>query len=461
MTRGRFAGYDGERARIELRIDERMLSGDIFHLGTGEETWVASLQSQEAPLDLAAPVTVLARDRFAVSCAGELVLVAKSKQFEMALTLFSPLDGLPSGSPICASLEKKGEALRSVALEVLREPNTPKLPYLKRANHKRFGIEQAFLEAGIEVVSSSTEQAALPKSPRGGWRDNQLHTLMADYAQSDLKHRRFALHLLWLSKSTDKHVLGVMFDHGKQDINQLPRQGAAVFAGAIRDSSKSSTQSASRLLKTAVHEMGHMLNLVHPFAIHADGHKSLSFMNYENRYPGGEKSFWKHFAFRFSESEMAFLRHAHFSDIVPGGACFGCAQQGKHSADGYTAIRPETTQSDFTVELLPPASGALFAFAQPVILGLRFSNHSGRAISVPPSFLDPKTGTAEILIERENSNGQPPLTFRPITQRCTLACRLIEVAAGKTLEDNLNLSFGSQGFPFAEPGNYHITRMAF
>jgi len=196
--------------------------------------------------------------------------------------------------------------------------------------------------------------------------------------------------------------------------------------------------------------------LVHPFAIHADGHKSLSFMNYEDRYPGGEKSFWKHFAFRFSESEIAFLRHAHFSDIVPGGACFGCAQQGKHSADGYTAIRPETTQSDLTVELLPPASGAFFSFAQPVILGLRFSNHSGRAINVPPAFLDPKTGAAEILIERENSGGQQPLTFRPITQRCTLASCLIEVAPGKTLESNLNLSFGAQGFPFAEPGNYRI-----
>jgi len=201
--------------------------------------------------------------------------------------------------------------------------------------------------------------------------------------------------------------------------------------------------------------MGHMLNLVHPFSIHPDGHKSLSFMNYEHRYPGREKNFWKNFEFRFDDSEIAFLHHAPFFEIVPGGAAFRSAHYGKHLTDSYTVISPGTVQNDFTVELLLPATGACFAFAQPVIIGLRFSNRSGRAVSVPSAFLDPK-GAAEILIERENSSIQP-VTFHPITQRCTLIASVIKVAAGKTLEDNLNLSFGVQGFPFAEPGSYRIT----
>lgn len=451
---GRFEGFDGDQARIEIRSDDTAVSGDIFRLDRGQETWVAGFRSAPES-DLAGTVLVLARDRFAVTSEGKLVLAPDGDEVAMSLTLSAKLDGLPVNTAIRSRLQPKGEALRRVQLETLRETGVPAVPRIDRAG-RDYGLADALWDAGIELVEHG-HRDDLPAPPSGGWSEKQLHALMSDFAQSDLAHPGLALRLLWLSKSNRDNLLGVMFDHAEQDENHLPRQGAAVFAGAVRAGS-SAAQLGPQLLQTAVHEIGHMLNLVHPFEIDRQRRASLSFMNYDWAYHAGAPAFWRNFAFRFDAHELSFLRHGHFLDVAPGGTPFGAVQYWEHAPSGYPPFRSESVGSGLAVELLPPVDGPIFAFAQQVILGLRFTNRSDRMIAVQPDFLDPKAGGVEVVIERKRG-GIPhaPSVFRPMTRRCTVATRPRRIAAGETVEDNVNLTFGAAGFPFAEPGTYRVT----
>ena len=69
---------------------------------------------------------------------------------------------------------------------------------------------------------------------------------------------------------------------------------------------------------TACHEMGHAFNLAHSWQkAFGTGWIPLlnepevrSFMNYPFRVSGGQTSFFSDFAYRFSDQELVFMRHA-------------------------------------------------------------------------------------------------------------------------------------------------------
>lgn len=113
--------------------------------------------------------------------------------------------------------------------------------------------------------------------------------------------------------------------------------------------------------------------------------------------------------------------------------------------------------------LRPPESGVLFDFGQPVILTEELKNTAAQPLDIPAYYLDPKSGFLEILVRRIGRRRRrlpEDLTvFTPILTRCwdvkkTATERL---TPGQSMTNNLNLTFGSAGFTFAEPGNYEIT----
>jgi hypothetical protein len=85
-------------------------------------------------------------------------------------------------------------------------------------------------------------------------------------------------------------------------------------------------------------------------------------------------------------------------------------------------------------------------------------------MELPRFLLDPKAGFLELVVKRRTSpaGGGIPSTgmiFRPIIHRCfdmDLAAADV-VPNGGTLVDNVNLTFGSAGFTFIEPGDYEVT----
>lgn len=454
LPSGRFGGFDADQARIELRIDGRMLSGDIFRLQDRRETWVAGFRARPGTAVAAgAALPVIAQDRHGATGEGQITLTMDGSELSVSLTLAAKLDGLPVGTPIRALAKPLGAAYRQLGLEVLRERGIPAPPRMDR-DGRAFGIAEALADAGLEVTELEGRDD-LPAAPAGGWSEKQLHALMADFARSDLDRAGFGLRLLWLSGSNRPDLQGLMFD----TVDDLPRQGAAVFTEAVRRGA-ADDRLAPRLIQTAVHELGHALNLTHRFERETGYRASLSFMNYDWKYEGGPAAYWRQFAYSFDPDELSFLHHGHFRAIVPGGDAFGSARYWSAHGGGYSPILPEHTLEGWKLELLPPeGAGAAFAFAQPVLVGLRFTNLSGQEIKVPGDFLDQKAGHLQVVIESETRGRRGAASvFRPITVRCSAASASVRaIAPDEEVLDNLNLTFGVDGFAFAEPGTYRLT----
>ena len=474
LRTGRYRGGTLQMA-VDLRIDleNAVISADLWRLDTaGQRTWVASLRSAPG-VALTGAVAVFAEDRWCARSQGRIeVTAAGATAVHGVLLLERPLDGLPFGREIAFTCERAGDGLRELGLELEIEDGVdapPEVPFGART----MTIETALADAGIEIIRAG-EQSRLPQAPpgdapTGGWSEKQLEELMFDFAQSDLSQRDFALHVLWLSRSNRAGLLGVMFDTD----DDLPRQGLAIFAETIRDVLRQPAQHRDRkLIQTAVHEIGHALNLAHRFEREVGRADSTSFMNYDWRYRGGgrDAEFWSRFAFTFDADELAFLRHAPYPAVVPGGAPFRSIRYWAEGDGGYSPYLPEVPLPGWDLELLPPTAGNLFAFGQQVLLGVSLTNGTGRPLPLPRTILDPKAGFLEVLIRRidagragsgAGAGGGAGQSFVPITTRCfdLTADDQMVLAVGDTHHDNLNLNFGAVGFAFAEPGLYEITAL--
>jgi hypothetical protein len=188
-------------------------------------------------------------------------------------------------------------------------------------------------------------------------------------------------------------------------------------------------------------------------------------MNYDWKYLGGgnREKFWRDFTFTFDDDELAFLRHGPVDKIIPGGAEFHTVPYWENPDGGYVPYYPEVSSDDFRLRLVPPATGTLFKFAQPVLLTVELENNTGRTQDLPKFLLDPKAGFLELVVKRRTvpsgGGGDQGRVFRPIIHRCfdlQLAAADVVPHGGK-LVDNVNLTFGSGGFTFIEPGEYEVT----
>jgi hypothetical protein len=459
---GRFEGRNQD-AFVELRVDGDVVSADLYRFGPGDRRdWVASARTAPGTTYTLGRVgAIIAEDDLGGATTGTVTITptnGSSESMAVSFRLGAPLNGLPGSAPIEFTVEWVADALRTIKVEVETEEGVAPLADAVHAGQP-VSIESCLLEAGLEVEQAGRADR-IPGNPTG-WDVAGLHTLMQDFAQESLSERAWTLHLLLLSRSTMRGLLGVMFD----DTQVLPRQGAAVFADEIRDIQ--GIDHDRKLIQTSVHELGHALNLAHRFERVVGRADSTSFMNYDWRYLGGNKrdEFWENFAYAFDADELSFLRHGLRTAVIPGGAAFHSTRYWNEGTGGYSPYVPEVPLEGFELELHAPPSGRLFAFAQPIFLEVALRNLTGETLELPPGLLDPKSGVLEILIRRTEGRSTSSLagvdTFQPILQRCFDLDPQVRdtVPHGQVLRDNVNLTYGSSGFSFAEPGAYEVTAL--
>ena len=462
---GRYA-VGNDALAVELRIDlagSNIISGDIFSAVGGFREYVASFRSEPGaeitPVDN--PLEIVAEDRDGKHAQGEVLFgSADVTDITMTLLLDAALIALPVNQTMTFAGRFEGDAMRELGVELESEIGIDPLPEWD-FNGEAMTVEKSFANAGFDVFNVGF-RSQFPSPSSGKWDTSQLHGLMAQFAQEPIDRKSWNLHLLLLEESTLGGLLGVMFDSGEADVNQLPRQGAAVFQRPI----KTRPDWPRKLIQTTVHELGHALNLAHRFERPVGRADSTSFMNYDWKYLGGMNAdrFWREFDFTFDADEVAFLRHGPLANVIPGGAEFHTIPYWENPDGGYVPYIPEIPSDDFRIRLLPPASGTLFQFGQPVLLTVELTNNTGRTMELPRFLLDPKAGFFELVVKRRTSPASggtpgPGMVFRPIIHRCfdmDLAAA-DEVPQGGTLVDNVNLTFGSAGFTFIEPGDYEVT----
>ena len=456
--------YEGDNGRLALalRVDAKgldIISGDLFRQGLDGVDYLASFRTRPglAVTEEASSghLPIVAQDNLGGHCQGRLSLAPGQPQDEgrITVTLFfgQSLNGLSSGSPIVFQASWRRAAQRRLGLEIEVERRVKRLKRVKFGGAK-YSIASVFAEAGIEIEKIGKRNRVRP-APPGGWGQAELYALMLDMADSVVDRPSWDFRLLWLSTARRQGLAGVMFDPA----GDLPRQGCAVFAGATRQAFPE--KSELRLLRTAVHEIGHGLNLAHRFDREVGHANSFSLMNYPWRHTQGAKTYWRHFAFSFDRDELEFLRHGPRHALIPGGAPFQSAHYWRGSDPARTYL-PEHPTEALGLELLGPPQGAQFEVGQPVFLSCTLKNQTGRALRLPRFILDPKAGLLEVTVRRVD--GAAPQDggrrFSPVVDRCfdVDEAPMIKIPKGGTYSDNLQLTFGTKGFTFAEPARYLV-----
>jgi hypothetical protein len=171
-------------------------------------------------------------------------------------------------------------------------------------------------------------------------------------------------------------ALGVMFDRGfatSDDPNNgpfqtaVPREGCAVFLGAIAGSRNSPEEIFRQSFYTTVHELGHMFNLIH--------HSEQS--NFMETSPPHSAPLGS--AYRFTEADQKWLREADRDPMVwPGGVPF--RQRRPADSSDLKEMRPL-----FGLDLTLAISRHEFAWSEPVELDVCL----GRLRGVEQSFTVP------------------------------------------------------------------------
>ena len=333
-------------------------------------------------------------------------------------------------------------------IETCAHPNRPAdLPC------ERLSIETVFRRAGFEV-SVSPGSGSVPLTLAGGnqsWSNTEMHDAMQTYWSRFTNEARWSLWVLFAARHDDGPSLGgIMFD----DIGPNHRQGTAMFNNSFIADAPAGDAAPVAWVKrmrfwTACHEMGHAFNLAHswqkalgtPWIPLSNEPEVRSFMNYPYNVSGGQTSFFSDFAFRFSDQELLFMRHAseHFVQM-------GNAEWFDHHAFEQAETNPEPK---YRLELRANRATPIFEFLEPCVLEVKLTNISSEPQLVSEQVLQGADRMVVIL----KKDGAPARRWLPYAQYCHKTRRVV-VEPGASRYEGLFVGAGRNGWDIAEPGIY-------
>jgi hypothetical protein len=332
--------------------------------------------------------------------------------------------------------------------------------------HEDLGIETILERAGFDTTLSGN-QSEVPLAGAlsdAAWEDKELHDAMQVHWSSYAERPQWALWTLFAGLHSQNY-LGVMFDW--QDLGGIPnpyhRQGCAIFESGLSAAVPWNVQPgdvpswiARQRVFTAVHEIGHCLNLAHPHEGHphstfwieqdgsADNEFTLTFMNHPINYLHGHNVFFQNFEFRFSDNELLFLRHAPGRFVEPGNSAWMTNHAFQRSAEAVGS-------PDFELRLSTASATGRFAYLVPPVIEAALINRSTEARNVPASQFADQAG----LVVMIGSEDGPMRQWLPYLNHCGMG-ESRTLLPGEALYDSLVVGAGRTGWNMTRPGRYGV-----
>lgn len=236
----------------------------------------------------------------------------------------------------------------------------------------------------------------------------------------------------WVTPSIS--LQGLMFDYYGHDpllgpfttSNGVPREGCAVFLDAFDPGDE------YQQVFTAIHELGHVFNLIHDSA-----HNSFMTNRLNARTTG------------FTGEDCDRLTKAAEGDweYAPGGKNFREGESPKRWSD-----RVRSGSRSRTCGLKVHLGKDHYLLGEPIILDLEFRALRGESIRVPPE-LDPGYDNLRVWIE--NPLGER-LLHRPNLYYCRRRAGTVTVTPTQPIRNNPRITFGRSGLNFDRSGVYRV-----
>ncbi len=262
-------------------------------------------------------------------------------------------------------------------------------------------ISDVFERAGCRLTRTPAANRAISMVQADGspadevWEDNELHDAISRHWEHGRNNGRnkpaWALWVLFAKKYAKEGYAGVMFDI--EDGNQ--RQGAVVFtdSGFYKDDQGRRAQGPALrryVFWCAIHEMAHCFNLPHAWEAanrspewinRPDEPYVHTFMNYPWAADAERPGYFSQFAYRFTNNELRFLRHAPEHLVKMGAAPFG---PGVNGAPGGNAAGPGPFALEVRMHGHESATGIKqLEYMEPLVLELKLTNNSDKPVPVP------------------------------------------------------------------------------
>jgi hypothetical protein len=315
-------------------------------------------------------------------------------------------------------------------------------------------IPKVIRRAGCQVTANAGSQ--VPSPPGTTWSDMEMHDAMQIHWSRFANNAQWAMWVFYASlHEAGTGLGGIMFD----DIGPNHRQGTALFVDSFIAQPPANDPNPAAWIDrmrfwTAIHEMGHSLNLAHSWQKSlgtawvplADELEARSFMNYPYFVTGGQAAFFADFEFRFSDQELLFVRHAPERFVQMGNAAWF-----DHHGFEEAAVPAEPT---LQLELRVNREQARYEFMEPVWLELKLKN-----IGAQPRLVDADVLDADSLTVILKKQGKEARQLVPFRQKCTQPVTKA-LMPGESLYGTVLASAGLNGWDVAEPGTYTIQAAA-
>lgn len=166
-------------------------------------------------------------------------------------------------------------------------------------------------------------------------------------------------------------------------------------------------------------------------------------MNYPYNVSGGQSAFFSDFEYRFSDSELLFMRHAPARFVQPGNADW-FDHHGFEQAE--VSLEPR-----LKLEVRVNRPRPLFEFLEPVVLELKLTN-----VSTDPRIVDENVLAAgDLMTVILKKQGKPARQFFPYATYCWEQAKAV-LMPQESIYETLFPSTGINGWDLAEPGIYTV-----